>query len=209
MLLVAEYRLSCACGEAIPVAVGQAGGEIGCPRCGRRLAIPTLRQLRELPPWGNFEAESAGGGPTGLQDGRRGGGGGGAETARARWGRAEAVLAAGAIVAVVSLIVAAWLIRPVTGGIDAAVIRAAVERASMTDVYRAWRSFADAGVARGETPDEERVRRITRSRVTLAVAVGLLGGIGGLTAVGAAVAIVARGRLGRPADREFHARSGP
>ena len=135
--------------------------------------------------------------------------GGGATAARGRWGRAEAVLAAGAIVAVASLLVAAWLMRPVTGGIDAAVIHAAVERAAMTDVYRAWRSFADSGVARNATPDEDRARRITRSRVTLAVAVGLLGGIGGLAAVGAAAAIVARGQLEGPADREFQARSGP
>lgn len=96
-----------------------------------------------------------------------------------------------------------------TGGIDAAVIHDAVERANMTDVYRAWRSFADSGVARSATPDEERVRRITRSRVTLAVAVGLLGGIGGLAAVGAAAAIVARGQLGGLADRGVQARSGP
>ncbi len=107
-----------------------------------------------------------------------------------------------------SLLVAAWLMRPVTGGTDAAVIRTAVDRAAMIDVYRAWRSLGDSGVARAATPDEERVRRITRSRAILAVAVGLLGGIGGLTAVGAAAVIVARGQLGGPAGREFQARSG-
>jgi len=207
VLLVAAYRLSCTCGEAIPVAEGRAGGEIGCPRCGRQLAIPKLRQLRENPPWDKFEAEAAGG-PNALQDGRRGGRGIEAAASRERWGRAEAVLAAGAVVAMASLLVAAWLMRPVNGGIDAAVIRAAVERAAMTDVYRAWRSLQNSGVARDATPDEDRVRRITRSRATLAVAVGLLGGIGGLAAIGAAAAIVARGQLGGAAGREFQARSG-
>lgn len=206
---MAVYRLSCACGEVIPVAVGRAGGEIDCPRCGRRLPIPTLRHLRHLPSWDNFEVSAAAAEPTPRQEGRRAGDGRGAPTSRGRWGRAEAVLAAGAFVAIASLLVAAWLMRPVTTGIDTAAIRGAVERAALSDIYRAWRSFADSGVSRGATPDEERVRRITKNRAAVAVAIGLLGGIGGLAAVGAAAAIVARGRLGGSADRDFPAGSRP
>jgi len=206
---VAAYRLSCACGEAIPIAVGRAGGEIDCPRCGRRLPIPTLRHLRQLPHWDNFEVSAAEAAPTSRREGGRGRNGGGASTSRGRWGRAESVLAAGAFVAITGLLVAAWLMRPVNTGIDQAAIRAAVERAAMKDVYRAWQSFADSGVSRGVTPDEERVRRITRNRTAVAVAIGLLGGIGGLAAIGAAAAIVARGQLGGAGDRDVPARSGP
>ncbi len=88
-----------------------------------------------------------------------------------------------------------------TTGIDTVAVRGAVERAAMSDVYRAWRSFAASGVAREPTPDEERVRRIVKNRGSVAVAIGLLGGIGGLAAVGAAAAIVARGQIGRAGDR--------
>ena len=206
---MAAYRLSCACGEAIPVAVGQAGGEIDCPRCERRLSIPTLRHLRHLPRWDNFEISAAAAVPASRQESRRGNEGRGTPASRGRWGRAEAVLAAGAFVAIASLLVSAWLMRPVASGIDTAVIRVAVERAAVTDVYRAWRSFANSGVARGATPDEERLRRITRNRAAVAVAIGLLGGIGGLAAVGAAAAIVARGQITGADDRNVSARNGP
>lgn len=228
--LVEVYRLACACGEAIPVAVGRAGGEIDCPGCGRRLAIPTLRHLRHLPPLDNFEDSATAAAASPLQEGgrRRGegdttprSGGPWENTARGQsykgsrrqWGRAEAVLVAGAFVAIASLLVAAWLMRPVTTGIDTAAIRAAVERVPLKDIYRAWRSFADSGVSRGPTPDEERVRRITKNRGSVAVAIGLLGGIGGLAAVGAAAAIVARGVVPRgeiraSGDRDLPVRRG-
>lgn len=202
--LVALYRLSCACGQAVPVAVGRAGGAIDCPRCGTPLPVPKLRRLRELPVWHDSPQSIAdgpqgtGGQGTGGEDGgwrHRGGEAGGG------WGRSEAVLAAGALIATASLLVAAWLMRPVSSGIDADVIRDVVGQAPASDIYRAWRSLAASGVARGATPDEDRVRRITRNRAALAVAVGLLGAIGGLTAVGAAAAIVARSWTGRQRGR--------
>ena len=202
MPLVAIYRLSCACGEAVPVAVGQAGGAIGCPRCGTRLQIPKLRELRDLPAWDDdFVVPASGGLPARQRDGRIRQGRG--------WGTAEAVLAAGSLVATASLLVAAWLARPASTVIDAAVIRDAIGQAPAADIYRAWQSFADSGVARGATPDEDRVQRITKNRTVLAVAVGLLGGIGGLAAIGAASAIVARRRLRSSRGSEFQARSGP
>lgn len=213
---MAVYRLSCACGEAVPVAVGRAGGAIDCPRCGTRIQIPKLRELRDLPPW-EFSPESAADGlpargwEGGVQrDGDRIGNRrmGRHGSPSEGWGTAEAVLAAGSLIAAASLLVAAWLVQPATTGIDAAVIRDAIGQASAADIYRAWRSFSDSGVARGATPDEDRVRRITKNRATLAVAVGLLGGVGGLAAIGAAAAIVAKRRLGGPHGRGGHARIG-
>lgn len=43
-----SYLLSCRCGRALPVEVGQAGEQIQCP-CGATLDVPPLRQLRQLP----------------------------------------------------------------------------------------------------------------------------------------------------------------
>ncbi len=43
-----RYLLSCNCGQAVPVELGQAGGQVVC-RCGRPLDVPPLRRLRELP----------------------------------------------------------------------------------------------------------------------------------------------------------------
>jgi hypothetical protein len=43
-----RYLLTCDCGEVVPVELGQAGGHVVC-RCGKSLAVPALRSLRELP----------------------------------------------------------------------------------------------------------------------------------------------------------------
>jgi hypothetical protein len=43
------YLLPCTCGEAVTVEVRQAGDQVVCS-CGRRLAVPPLRQLRNLAP---------------------------------------------------------------------------------------------------------------------------------------------------------------
>lgn len=44
-----HYLLPCSCGQKVRVANAQAGGQVAC-RCGNRLAVPTLRGLRELEP---------------------------------------------------------------------------------------------------------------------------------------------------------------
>ncbi len=45
---MSAYLLSCECGNSLPVEVGQAGGQVSC-RCGAKLDVPPLRQLRHLP----------------------------------------------------------------------------------------------------------------------------------------------------------------
>jgi hypothetical protein len=42
-----HYLLPCSCGQKVPVASAQAGGQVMCG-CGNRLSVPTLRGLREL-----------------------------------------------------------------------------------------------------------------------------------------------------------------
>jgi hypothetical protein len=44
-----QYLLPCSCGQAVRVVTAQAGGQVTCG-CGKSLAVPTLRGLRELQP---------------------------------------------------------------------------------------------------------------------------------------------------------------
>jgi hypothetical protein len=158
------------------VGPGQAGGEVVCSGCGRTLAVPTLRELRGLP---SMEG-SAGSRARGFRAGTTG------------WGTAQSILAAGAALALISLATASWLARPASTGIDEAVIRDAIARAPAADLYRAWTSLEGSGVARPATPGEEQVIRLTRNRAVLAMGIGLLGAIGGVTAAGAALVIASR-----------------
>lgn len=129
-------------------------------------------------------------------EGSAGSGAGGLRAAPTGWGAAQSILVAGAAIALISLAMASWLARPASTGIDEAVIRDAIARAPAADLYRAWSSLEGSGVARPATPDEERVIRLTRNRATLAMGIGLLGAIGGVTAVGAAFVIASRRWIG-------------
>jgi hypothetical protein len=42
-----QFLLPCSCGQKLVVSPAQAGGQVGCG-CGKSLAVPTLRGLREL-----------------------------------------------------------------------------------------------------------------------------------------------------------------
>ena len=42
-----HYLLPCSCGQKVPVLPSQAGGQVSCS-CGKSLAIPTLRGIRQL-----------------------------------------------------------------------------------------------------------------------------------------------------------------
>jgi hypothetical protein len=45
---MSQYLVTCVCGRQLPVEVGQAGEQLTCV-CGTNVAVPTLRQLRQLP----------------------------------------------------------------------------------------------------------------------------------------------------------------
>src|SRR5262245_54314983 len=53
-----SYLLTCSCGNTMSVDVGQAGGQIVCS-CGTKLDVPTLRNLRHLPPAATIQAAEA------------------------------------------------------------------------------------------------------------------------------------------------------
>jgi hypothetical protein len=45
---MSKYLLTCACGNNLPVEIGQAGEQVACT-CGAKLDVPPLRKLRHLP----------------------------------------------------------------------------------------------------------------------------------------------------------------
>ena len=44
-----NYLLPCDCGNSVPIGVSQAGQQVTCT-CGRKLDVPSLRAIRQLPP---------------------------------------------------------------------------------------------------------------------------------------------------------------
>lgn len=56
---MARYLVACTCGRQHTVETRQAGETIAC-ECGATVAVPTLRQLRQLPEAGAAAAETAG-----------------------------------------------------------------------------------------------------------------------------------------------------
>jgi hypothetical protein len=55
---MSQYWLPCSCGQKVRVAVAQAGGEVACA-CGKRLAVPTLRGIRQLEPAAEAPVQAA------------------------------------------------------------------------------------------------------------------------------------------------------
>ena len=43
------YALPCSCGHVLEVSPGQAGDRVPCPECHQEVAVPLLRDLRQLP----------------------------------------------------------------------------------------------------------------------------------------------------------------
>jgi len=82
---MARHWLECMCGRKLAVEIGQAGETIPC-ECGNAVAVPTLRQLRQLPLAGS-EAAAAN---------------------KAAWGVRQGATAVGLIAAAVCLSVAGW-----------------------------------------------------------------------------------------------------
>jgi hypothetical protein len=60
---MSKYMLSCACGRQHTVETRQAGEIVAC-ECGATVAVPTLRQLRELPAAPSDAASAGAAGPS-------------------------------------------------------------------------------------------------------------------------------------------------
>jgi hypothetical protein len=97
---MSRYLVECACGNKLPVDVGQAGGRVTCS-CGSAVDVPTLRKLRHLP-LAVVENEEQRSGATG------------------RWGARQGIMTA-SLIAVAALLAAtaySWLTQPTVPKFD-------------------------------------------------------------------------------------------
>jgi hypothetical protein len=82
---MSKYLLICGCGNAVPVEIGQSGGQTACPACGAPLEVPPLRKLRHLPV---AAAET--------------------KSVRATWGARQGIVTASFVLAAILAAIAAW-----------------------------------------------------------------------------------------------------
>ena len=168
-----SYLLTCSCGTAVPVEVGQAGGQIACPSCGAQLDVPPLRKLRHLPPAAPKTT-----------------------TAPSTWNARQGVATAGLILAAILVTVALWsrYSEPTVPEFDPAARLQSVDSAleTMTPVqgWQMWvelyRPMAERGFAIIEDPHKPAIEHyIARKRFfqkTLLVAAAICAAVA-LTAI--------------------------
>lgn len=159
------HLLACGCSARVPVARGQAGGQVRCPACGAALDVPRLRDFERL------EALAAGARP------------------RQRWDAARGVLLAAAAMATIAGLAAVAVVALAARSPDAMPdpesIRAAVAGADTVEVHRAWQRLAEWGIDREPTEPERRQQAVASAATSLAAVLATVAGIG------AAVALVA------------------
>jgi len=174
------YRLTCRCGAAVPVTPGQAGGVARCPACGGGVDVPRLRDLAACVP-----AE-----PDAARAGRSRSG---------PWGRCQAGLFLGLVIAIVAAAAALLVPRLEIGGPalipDEAMIRAVVESSDLPTILQVWAGLRDSGVDRGAMPEELRLQRAAGMAGWISGLCWAVSGLGGLVAVGSGIACL------RPAAR--------
>ncbi len=160
------HLLVCGCSARIPVAKGQAGGQVRCQACGAVVDVPRLRDFAGL--------EVATDDPRPLR----------------RWDAARGVLLAGAALAALAAVAATTIVslasRAVGAAPDPEAIRVAVAAADTVEVHRAWQRLTEWGVDRLPTDDERRQRAVAASAAGVAMALWIVAGVGALIAAGAA-----------------------
>ena len=95
-----QYNLPCSCGEKIPIKPSQAGETVHC-KCGIALPIPTLREIKQLEVCDQQKNDAA-------------------QHATTRWTRREGQMMLGALLILIGLGLAAYLVatRPKLAAID-------------------------------------------------------------------------------------------
>lgn len=173
------YLLPCACGADIPVSAAQAGGQIGCPACGRLEAVPKLRDLGQLP---RAAAEAV--------VGRR--------ATAAGWTILHTLLLAGSLLAIGCGLGSMLVTPPEFELLDSAVLQASVNAASATDVITAFRTRLEMTALERPLTEQE-AKSLNRSTFYTRLRDGLRAAalLGALAAVGGGVGILA-GRGGKP-----------
>jgi hypothetical protein len=169
------YRLRCECGAETQVGTGRAGGQVACEACGRQLAVPTLRELTQLP---RVHGDAQG---TGARD----------RAASGRWTLWQGLLAGGLAVAVVSWGLAALIFSATRTDLDMDRMRQQIDQAPFMRVYAAWRDMASGGVERDETVGEYRARNMGVRGRAAAITLSVVGGLAAAVAALGGVAAVA------------------
>lgn len=179
------FLLPCECSAEVAVTAGQAGGSAVCPRCGRMLAVPKLRDLGRLR---RQDRVKTGSGKT--------------------WRPAHAVALLGAIVAAASWIGGLWLARDSAVAVDEALLRSAVLAADDLTIYKVWtEGLSRAGVRRPPADEEQAILRRARFADGMRSVLNLVAAGAGLAAAGAAIVLWSAGRSS--ALRDAATRTGP
>lgn len=166
---VKKYRLDCQCGATLPVGGGQAGDQVSCTACGQTLAVPTLRELSQLP----VVADSVAGN-------------------QRSWDLSKGLLLLGGLLAVLSWGAAAWLRMPVESPVDPDLIRKSVMESSDAEIYDAWKNhFSTSTVSRAPMVVEKLFAQSVQLKQGLSVALLISGG------VGAAIGLAGAAGVGR------------
>ena len=114
-----------------------------------------------------------------------------------RWSPAHAVLLAGAALAVIAWASSLLVLPRTDSAVDLAAIRAAVRSAPDEDIYRVWKQgLSRSGVDRPPTPEEEKRLRASRFSEGVSRGLNILGGLGAVAAIAAALRVFAQPAAG-------------
>lgn len=170
------FLLPCECSAEVPVTAGQAGGDVACPRCGRTLCVPKLRDL------GRLERDDRG--PV---------------AAVKTWRPAHAVALLGVLVAATAWAGGLWFARNSTVAVDEALLRAAVLSADDLAIHKIWsEGLSRAGVRRPPADEEQAVLRQARFAESMRSMLNFVAVGAGLAAAGAAIVLWSAPGRARP-----------
>ncbi len=171
---MAQYLLTCSCGEKVRVEPAQAGGRVSCG-CGQSIAVPTLRGLRAL--------EEAPPDKAALQ-----------RAAGRQWSPLQgAMFSIGLLVAVVSLGVVAytsWVYMqaaPYTRDLTPEINQfegQQIDQLSLNDSLSMFYEMREQGLGEVGMPPWVHFQHVVAEQQTLMISAGIAAAIGLLAAVG-------------------------
>jgi len=161
------FLLPCECSADVAVTAGQAGGTVACPRCGRTLFVPKLRDLGRL-----------------KREDRR------AVASVRTWRPAHAVALLGMLLAAAAWVGGLWFARDSAVAVDDALLRSAVLLADDLAIYRVWSDgLSRAGVRRPPADEEQAILRRARFAEGMRSVLNTVAAAAGLAAAGAAIVL--------------------
>jgi hypothetical protein len=160
----ARFLLPCECGQSVPIELSQAGQKVRCS-CGRELAAPTLRGIRQLQPATEHAASVR---------------------PRASWNPVKgALFAAGSALLLSGLIAAAYnyLLYYQTSQVkpsdeEFADHLSRIEQMTPSDLWDAWHFFAEHGLGDHESSVYVQYREESRRRLKNTAIAGVIAGFG-------------------------------